>query len=120
MNAYLNMHPGVNMNAYERDIRGCKFAPGCKYERDIRGCKFAPGVNFLPGANLHRGANCAHEHGFSCSMTFCSSLEVLVKSNPIQMKIKGSGSFKYNNNQGGCGNLYNNFPVSDVIVRIIL
>ena len=34
--------------AYERDARGCKFAPGCKF---ATGCKFAP------------GANCAHEHG---------------------------------------------------------
>ena len=25
-----------------------------------------PGVNLLPGANLHAGANCAHEHGL-CS-----------------------------------------------------
>ena len=39
-----------NLLAYERDIRGCKFAPGCKF---ASGCKFDP------------GANCAHEHGFS-------------------------------------------------------
>ena len=29
------------------------------YERDARGCKFAPGVN------LHPGATCAHEHGLN-------------------------------------------------------
>ena len=33
------------------------------YERNARGCKFAPGVNLHPGAILHPVANCAYEHG---------------------------------------------------------
>ena len=35
------------------------------YERDAGGANLHPVVNLLPGANLHLGANCAHEHGFS-------------------------------------------------------
>ena len=29
------------------------------YERDIRSRKYATGFKFLPGENLHSGANCA-------------------------------------------------------------
>ena len=35
------------------------------YERDTKGCTFAPGVILHPEANLHPGANCADEHDLS-------------------------------------------------------
>ena len=54
-NEYLVLNFLSNLGAYEHNLLA--------YERDITGCKFAPGVNLLPGANLHPGANCAHEHG---------------------------------------------------------
>ena len=56
-NEYLVLNFQSNLRVYEHNLLA--------YERDIRGCKFAPGVNLLPGANLHPGANCAHEHGLS-------------------------------------------------------
>ena len=35
------------------------------YERNKRGANLHSGDNLLPGAKLHPGANCAHEHGLS-------------------------------------------------------
>ena len=52
---YLVLNFKSNLGTYGHDL--------LVYERDARWCKFAPGVNLLPGAKLHTGANCAHEHG---------------------------------------------------------
>ena len=54
---YLVLNFKSNLGTYEHDLLA--------YERDARGRKFASGVNLLSGADLHPGANCAHEHGFS-------------------------------------------------------
>ena len=51
---YLVLNFKSHLGTYEHDLLA--------YERDARGCKFAPGVNLLPRANLHPGSNCAHEH----------------------------------------------------------
>ena len=52
-----NLHPGAN-----------KLAPPRRQEQICTGCKFlkhrSHGQKYTPGANLHSGANCAHERGF--------------------------------------------------------
>ena len=55
------------------------------YERDARGCKFAPGVNLHPGANLRPGANCAYEHGYTgmVDQEQCSVVQRLAKSRTV-------------------------------------
>ena len=47
---------GHNLLAYERDARGCKFAPGCKF---ALGSKFAPGCKLcvLPRLKLTLESN---------------------------------------------------------------
>ena len=51
-----------NLGAYGHNL---------SYERDTRGCKFAPGCKLAPGANLHPGANCAYGHGLSEAVLTC-------------------------------------------------
>ena len=49
-----------NLLAYERDIRECKFAPGCKCERIYEyapGCKYERILTRHKGAILHPGVN---------------------------------------------------------------
>ena len=76
------LHPGANLHP------GCKFAPGVYFwpcERCFKnlhpGAKFAPGCKFAPAfevvqiylhpdANLHPGANCAHERKLYNFYTF--------------------------------------------------
>ena len=52
-----------NLGAYEHNLLA--------YERDIRGCKFAPGVNLLPGAKFSVGINQCSVHIISPVIDDC-------------------------------------------------
>ena len=69
-----NLHPGANKFAPARELEQIcswsKFAPGCKFLKHR-----SHGQKYTRGANLHPGANCAHErHIIRCSVKRAAGL----------------------------------------------